>query len=202
MAALSLYLGGCDKRSQANSSPAADTNANTTAANPQEEPRKKLALISVPVVLSVPQSWKIEPPNNPAYLEGSATDGDVQISLSILASLTDSSRRLYIEAAVNQSKKHPRRLQIRQSTTDNGMQVLERITYAGLPATLPDEPIPATEPSAPLSWSIIVFVPYEKKFIPCSFDLLKLTQKQYTDDEPFIKSIVNSAEVGDLALFK
>jgi len=150
----------------------------------------------------LPQSWKMDPPNNPAYLVGPAPDGKVWVSLSMLDSQTDSARRLYIAAAIDEGNKHPRRIQIRQSTTDSGMQVLERVTYAHRPATVPDQSASTTQPSEPLSWSIIVFVPYEQKFIPCSFDLLKLTQQQYTDDQSFIESIVDTAEPGDLNAFK
>ena len=156
----------------------------------------------MPVILSVPQDWKLKPRDNPAYLEGAAPDGDVQISLSVLDAMSENTQRAYIAAALDQSRKHPRRIQIHQSTTGIGIQVIERITYADRPGEPANQPPAATEPSEPLAWSIIVFVPLQKKFIPCRFDLMKLTQRQYDDDRQFIESMIDSARAADLAAFK
>lgn len=198
-AAFGLLLGGCDKQAQSNSAAADPTPA---ASGPQEEARGDLALISMPIVLSAPADWTLKPMENPAYLLGSGPDGDLQISLSVLDFLSDNSMRLYIAAALDQAQRHPRRIQIRQSTTSSGLQILERITYADLPETPADQPAAATEPSEPLAWSIIIFVPFQKRFIPCRFDLLKLTQKEYDDDQQFVESVIDTARAADLAEFK
>jgi hypothetical protein len=202
LAALTLGFGGCDKQPQSNS-----TSANSTYPEPptpagQEESLEDLPLISMPVILSVPRDWKLTPRDNPAFLEGAAPDGDVQISLSILDAMSENTQRAYIAAALDQSRKHPGRIQIRQSTTGIGLQVLERITYAGRSNEPADQSPAATEPSEPLAWSIIVFIPLQKKFIPCRFDLMKMTQRQYDDDRQFIESLIGSARAGDLTAFK
>ncbi len=202
VAALTLGFGGCDKQPQSNSTSANSTYSEPPTPAPREEPLKELPLVSMPVILSVPQDWKLKPRDNPAYLEGAAPDGDVQISLSILDAMSDKTQRAYVAATLGQSRKHPRRIQIRQSTTGIGMQVLERITYADRSNEPANQSPPATEPSEPLAWSIIVFVPLQKKFIPCRFDLMKLTQRQYDDDRQFIESMVDSAQAADLAAFK
>jgi hypothetical protein len=198
-AALSLVFWGCDKQPRSNPT-SADT-ASTTSGS-QEEPRKELPLVSMPVILSVPQDWELKPRENPAYLEGAAPDGDVQIALSVLDAMSDNTQRAYITAALDQSRKHPSRIQIHHSTTGIGWQVLERITYADRSDAPADQSLPATQPSEPLAWSITVFVPLEKKFIPCRFDLFKLTQQQYDDDQQFIESLIDSAKAADLAAFK
>jgi hypothetical protein len=41
-------------------------------------------------------------------------------------------------------------------------------------------------------------VPYENKFIPCSFDLFGLTEDQYHNDQQFVEAIVDSAQPGTL----
>lgn len=195
-AAVCLFLGACDKQPQPDS-PAAAATASPVSA--QDEPRQTLPLVSVPLVLSVPASWTLHPPDNPLYLEGPAPGGDVRISLSILNSLGENARRVFIAAALDQAQKHPGRTQVSQSIAAGGMQILERINYTNLPS---DRSSPATQPSQPLSWSLVVFVPYEHKFIPCEFDLLQLTQQQYTDDRQLIESIVDTAQPGNLASFK
>jgi hypothetical protein len=197
VAAVSLFLFACDK-------PAASNTTSTETANsaPTTEPSQDLALVTMPLVLSVPHDWSIAPRDNPSYLEGSAPDGKLQISFSMLDAMSPSAEQLYVSAAIDQSRKHPAKIFIRQSTTSNGFPILERITYSGRtgPST---EPSPATtEPSEPLSWSLVLFLPFQQKFIPCRFDLLKLTQQQYDDDRPFIESLLDTARPNDLAAFK
>jgi hypothetical protein len=203
VAALGLFGNGCDKQPQSNSPPAESTAepAPTTTVS-QVQARKDLPLVTMPIVLSAPEDWKLRPAYNSPYLQAATPDGDIQISLSVLDSMSDNSRRLYIAAAIDQSRKHSRRIHIRQAATDSGLQMLERITYANVPDGSPDQPPAATEPSAPLTWSIIIFVPFQKKFIPCRFDLLKLTQREYEDDQQFIETIIDTARPADLASFK
>jgi len=202
VAVLTLGFGGCDKQPQSNSTSANTTYSEPPTPAPREEPLKELPLVSMPVILSVPQDWRLKPRDNPAYLEGAAPNGDIQISLSMLDAMSENTRRVYIAAALDQSRKHPRRIQIRQSTTGIGWPVLERITYANRSNEQADQSRATTEPSEPLTWSIIVFIPLQKRFIPCRFDLMKLTQRQYDDDRQFIESMIDSAQAADLAAFK
>lgn len=175
--------------------------APTTSPSPQIS-SQDIQLISMPLVLTMPDDWKLKPRDQPEYLEGPAPDGDVVISLSVLDGMSDNSQRLYVDAAMEQGQKHPRKIQIHQSATNGGMQVLERITYPNLPDGPVDQDRPATRPSEPLAWSLVVFVPFQHKFIPCRFDLMKLTQQQYTDDEQFVESMIDSARPGNFSAFK
>jgi hypothetical protein len=202
VAAFCLVLGGCDKQSQSSPTSADAAYSGPPTPAPQDQSLKELPLVSMPVILSVPQDWKLEPRDNPAFLEGAAPDGDVQISLSMMDAMSENTQRAYIATSLDQSRKHPLRIQIRQSTTGLGLQVLERVIYANRSGGSADQSPPATEPSEPLAWSIILFVPLQKKFIPCRFDLLKLTQQQYDDDRQFIESMIDSAQAADLAAFK
>jgi hypothetical protein len=202
VAALCLFLAACDKPAESAPAPSPAVPPTPVAPSAQDQPPKKLSLINIPIVLSVPADWKVEPPNNPAYLEGAGPDGQVQISLSLLDSMTGSSRKAYIETALSQSQRHPHRIQIRQITTDNGLQIFERINYTDLPDDPADQAQPATRPSEPLSWTLVLFVPVDQKFIPCQFDLLKLTQKQYEDDRQFIESMVETSQAGNLSAFR
>jgi hypothetical protein len=156
----------------------------------------------MPLILSAPESWKLKPADQPTYLEGPAPDGDIQISLSLLEAMSENGRRLYIKGALDESQKHPGRILIRQSTGANGMQMLERITYSDLPEVPAGHAAAATEPSAPLAWSIVMFVPYQDKFISCRFDVFKLTQQEYTDDQQFVETLIGAARPGNFAAFR
>jgi hypothetical protein len=211
LAAISLFFSGCDKSPQSDSaSPSnppdtarsAPIHSSPTTRDPSLEPRKNLAMLAVPLILSVPKSWYLEPPQNPAFLEGLAPGGDVHISVSMREFINDYGKRLFVDRAVEQSQQHPRRIQVRQLTNNTGLQVLERITYVSVPNDPPGQSPPATQPTEILSWNITIFVPYQQKFIPCSFDLSRLTQQQYLADQPFIQSIVDSAQQDALPTFQ
>jgi hypothetical protein len=206
LAVIGLQFTACDKRSQSDSAssshPTETANSAPTTRDVSVEPRKSLSLLSVPLILSVPQSWKLEPPQNPAFLEGAAPSGDLHVAVSMLDFMNDYRRKLFIDRALDQSRQHPGRIQIRQLTGNSGMQILQRITYVGSPNDPPGQSPPVTQPSQLLSWNITIFVPYGQKFIPCNFDLSNLTQQQYLQDEPFIQSIMDSARQDAIPAFQ
>jgi hypothetical protein len=194
LSALMVILIGCDKRPQPDASNASDTSA-ATADPPAQQvaagPQIDVPLNVMPLTLTLPAGWKLDPPMHPSFLEGSLPGGDAEISLSLMDSMIDRNRQFFITGAIDQSQKHPDRIHVRQLTTKTGLGMLERITYLISPG---DPPItPTTLPSQQLSWNIIVFVPYQDKFIPCSFDLLGLTQAQYAADEQVIRSMIDTA---------
>jgi len=159
-------------------------------------------MLSVPLVLSVPQSWSLEPPQNPAFLRGVAPSGDLHIAVSMLEFMNDYNRRLFVNRALDQSRQHPERIQIRQLTGNGGLQILQKITYVNLPNDPPGQSPPATQPSQLLSWNITIFVPYRQEFIPCNFNLPNLTQQQYDQDETFIESIIDTARQDVIPAFQ
>ncbi|HEY1922609.1 MAG TPA: hypothetical protein VGG44_07560, partial [Tepidisphaeraceae bacterium] len=155
----------------------------------------------MPLSLTLPGGWKLDPPINPTFLEGPLPGGDVEISLTLMDSMIDRNRQLFVDGAIEESQKHPNRIHIQQGTTKTGLKTLERTTYLmspGDPAIQPGTTLPSQE----LSWNIIVFVPYRQKFIPCSFDLLGLTQKQFDDDQSAIRAIIDSAEPAKTPAFQ
>ena len=206
LAAIGLQFSACDKRSQLDpaspSHPAEAARSGPTTRDVSVEPRKSLSMVSVPLVLSVPQSWKLEPPQNPAFLEGTAPSGDLHIAISMLDFMNDYRRQLFVDRALDQSRQHPGRIQIRQLIGNNGMPILERILYLNLPNDPSGQSPPATQPSQLLSWNITIFVPYQQKFIPCSFDLSNLTQQQYVEDQSFIQSIMDTARQDAIPAFQ
>jgi len=206
LAAIGLQLSACDKQPQPEAaSPSHPTEAAHSAPTTRDasvEPRKSLSMLSVPLVLSVPQSWRLEPPQNPVFLEGMAPSGDLHLAVSMLEFMNDYRRRLFVDRALDQSRQHPGRIQIRQLTGNSGMQILQRITYAKLPNDPSGQSPPATQPSQLLSWNITIFVPYRQKFIPCSFELSGLTQQQYVEDEQFIQSIMDTARQDTIPAFQ
>ncbi|MGA2440828.1 MAG: hypothetical protein ABSH08_07705 [Tepidisphaeraceae bacterium] len=206
LAVIGLQFWACDKRPQTESaSPSHPTEAAYSGPSTRDvsvEPRKSLSLLSVPLILSVPQSWKLEPRQNPAFLEGAAPSGDLHIAVSMLDFMNDHSRQVFVDRALDQSRQHPGRIQIRQLTASSGMQILQRITYVGLPNDPPGQSPLATRPSQLLSWRITIFVPYRQKFIPCNFDLSNLTQQQYLEDEQFIQSIMETARQDAVPAFQ
>jgi hypothetical protein len=155
-------------------------------------PQLNVPLKIMPLSLTLPAGWKLDPPLNPTFLEGPMAGGDVEISLTLMDAMVDRNRQLFIAGAMDESQKHPKRIHVQQLTTKTGLATLERVTYLtspGDPAIRPG----ATLPSQQLSWNIIVFVPYHQTFLPCSFDLLGLTQKQFDDDQPVIRAMIDSA---------
>jgi hypothetical protein len=203
---IGLQFSACDKRPQSDSAspsyPTAAAYSGPTTRDVCVEPRRSLSMLSVPLILSVPQSWKLEPPQNPVFLEGTAPSGDLHIAVSMLGFMNDYSRQLFVNRALDQSRQHPGRIQIRQLTANSGMQILERTIYLDLPNDPSGQSPPATLPSQLLSWNITIFVPYQQKFIPCSFDLSNLTQQQYVEDQPFIQSIMDTARQDVIPAFQ
>ena len=194
LSALMVLLIGCDKQPESDTSNAPDAagGADAPARQGSSGPRVNVPLNIMPLTLTLPAGWKLDPPMNPSFLEGPTPSGDVEISLSLMDSMVDRNRRLFITGAIDESQKHPDRIHVRQLTGKTGLGMIERITYLtspGDPATRPA----ATLPSQQLSWNIIDFVPYQQKFIPCSFDLLGLTQQQYDQDQQVVRSMIDTA---------
>ena len=207
LAAICLHFSGCGKAPQSDSAPPSSNPPAAAYAGPAtrdvaQEPRKNLKMLTVPLILSVPQSWNLQPPQNPAFLVGLAPGGDVRISVAMLNFMNDYGKRLFVNRAVDQSHQHPGRIQVRQLTNNAGLQVLEKITYLNLPNDPAGQSPPVTQPSELLSWNITIFVPYHQKFIPCSFDLASITQQQYDADQPFIQAIVDTAQQGVIPAFQ
>jgi hypothetical protein len=194
LSTLMVLLIGCDKR-QSDATNAPDSAAASEAPVQQVNvgPQVDISMKMMPLSLTLPAGWKLDPPLNPTFLEGPMAGGDVEISLTLMDSMGDRNRQLFVTGAIEESQKHPNRIHVQQSTTKSGLSTLERVTYLTPPG---DSSLPAdtTLPSQQLSWNIIVFVPYEQKFLPCSFDLLGLTQKQFDEDQPVIRSMIDSAQ--------
>jgi hypothetical protein len=191
-------MANCDKQPQTTTGPA-DAVAATQPA-PTEASYRTVPIVTMPLRLSLPKGWTLEPPNGPAYLEGTAPGGKVQISLSVLDTLSDAAQKAYIDTAFEQGRQHPQRIQVSQSTTTNGMRLLEKVVYESDQAG--DISAPATRSSEPLSWTLVLFVPFEQRVIPCQFDLFKLSQREYEGDQKFVESIIDSAEPGNLSAFR
>jgi hypothetical protein len=194
LCALTVALIGCDKRPQSDGSNTSD--AASAAPAPAESPAAAPPQINfplkiMPLTMTLPAGWKLDPEINPSFLEGPLPGGDVEISLSLMDSMADRNRQLFVTGALDQSLKHPERIRVRQLTTKSGLETIERITYLTPPLSGGSA---TTLPSQQLSWNFIIFVPYQQKFIPCSFDLLGLTQQQYDEDQPAIRSMIDSAE--------
>jgi len=205
LAALAMMPAGCGKSSGQNSSDPSSSEADVSAEFPTTQqildgPRTSIPLWVMPLALSVPEGWKVGPPVHPSFLIGRAPDGNLQISISMLDFMDDHRMNVFVSGEEDLSEKHPQRTQVTQSTTRSGLHVVETITYSDAGGNASSRP--STQPSQLLSWNIVVFVPYQKKFIPCSFDLLSLTQQQYTDDEPLVHSIIDSAEPNNVSGFQ
>ncbi len=195
LSALILFT-GCDKRPQSDATSAPDPSAGASAVAPAQQvstaPQTDVPLKIMPLSLTLPANWKLDPPLNPTFLEGPMPGGDLEISLTLMDSMSDRNRQLFVDGALEESQKHSNRIHVQQLATKSGLATLERVTYLTSPGDPAIQP-GTTVPSQQLSWNIIVFVPYHPKFLPCSFDLLGLTQKQFDDDQPAIRAIIDSA---------
>jgi hypothetical protein len=204
LSALMLMLVACDKRPQSdasNTSATATTAQDPVAVQSSDAPQINVPLKIMPLTLTLPAGWKLDPPMNPSFLEGSMPSGDVEISLTLMDSMLDRNRQLFITGALDQSQKHPDRIRVRELTTKTGLAMLERITYLTSPGTAMIGSA-TTLPSQQLSWNLIIFVPYQQKFIPCSFDLLGMTQQQYDQDQSVIRAMIDTAEPAKTLAFQ
>jgi hypothetical protein len=202
LAGLMLVVIGCDKQpASPSASDQADTAADSSARPASTGPRDKFPLMIMPLTVSLPADWKLDPPVSPSFLEGPAPSGNLEISLSIMDAMDDRQRQLFVAGSLDESQKHPRRIQVAQFTSKSGLPIVARITYATAP-THAGSPPPTTLPSQLLSWNFIIFVPYKHKFIPCSFDLIGLTEQQYGLDQSLIRTMVDSAEPSKTAAFQ
>jgi hypothetical protein len=193
-AALLSLAGGCDRRQDVSASPGeGDPTAQAEMPPSWDSPRKDFPLMVMPLTIDLPAGWKLEPPVGPSFLKGPAPSGEVEISLSIMDGMDQRHRQLFIAGAIDQSQRHPRRIQVRQSTSKSGLLVVERTTYV-LPLSGTATKPATTLPWQQLSWNITLFVPYKQKFIPCCLDLIGLTQRQYELDEQTIRTMVDSAK--------
>jgi hypothetical protein len=197
-------------------------------------PRKPTPLVYMPLTVSIPDGWKLDPPDAPTSLDGPAPSGDLEISISILAPMKTDRVNLLVQGA-HQEAVSQQGLVVHDLPPINGLKALEKISHADLsaePTTLPsvavnvdppgglsatmaaatvrnagvpgEQTSPTTLPAAnqrsaaatageTVSWNVIVFVPYQGKFVPCSFDLIGLTPEQFAADESFVRSMLNSA---------
>jgi hypothetical protein len=191
-------LTACDK-SPASSTAQANPTTSTTkpAADPAPGP---VSLISIPVLVILPPGWTLAQPGSDHILSGPAPDGPLRISLSMLDSMDSARRDRFIAGAIDQAQKHPQRIQVHQATSKNGLQLIERVTYSSATGSPGSQLSATTSPSDKIFWNIILFVPYQNRFIPCSFDLLSLTQDQYRDDQQFIEALMDTAQPGKLSI--
>jgi hypothetical protein len=183
---------GCDKRSESSTTPDQADQTPAPVQQPVSPARQNFSLLIMPLTLSIPAGWKLDPPDKPSFLEGPAPGGDVEISLTIMDAMDDNHHHLFVNGELDQSRLHPSRIRVRQLTSKTGLPLLERITYVTAPVQSLNSP-PTTLPSQLLSWNVIVFVPYRTKIIPCSFDLIGLTQQQYDQDQPLIRALIDTA---------
>jgi hypothetical protein len=203
--ALMVMLGGCDKRPQSEAGNAGDTSSGAATTEPVRQvstaPQVDVPMKIMPLTLTLPAGWKLDPPLYPTFLEGPLQAGDVEISLTLMDSMGDRNRQLFIAGAIDESQKHPNRIHVQQLATKSGLATLERTTYLISPGDPEIQP-GTTLPTQQLSWNIIVFVPYHDKVLPCSFDLLGLTQKEFEADQPAIRAIIDSAKSAKTAAFQ
>ncbi len=214
LAALLLMPLGCDKRAvtPGSASPAEAASASGREPVSADSP-KNFPLLIMPLSVSLPADWRLDPPVEPSFLEGPAPSGELEISLSLMDAMDDRQQQYFIAGAIDESQYHPLRIHVRQFTNKSGLSILERVTYAALPGhgrTAPPTTAPTTAPTAApttlpsqlLSCDYIVFVPYKHKFLPCSFDLIGLTELQYELDQPLIRTMIDTAEKNETPAFQ
>jgi hypothetical protein len=242
--ALVAVFSGCDDRPHGEQAAAPRPQPTTKPWPTTQEflamPRKPTPLVFMPITLSIPDGWKLDPPDAPTSLEGPAPSGNLDISISILAPMKKARVDLLVEGAHQEAKLKPS-VVVDEPAPINGLRALEKFSYANssagsatqpsstqpsvalsmadqssaqsdtvqesaikdataptpvaLPATRPagDGALPTSMAGQTVSWNLILFVPYEDRFVPCSFDLIGLTQQQFQGDRAFIWSMLQTA---------
>jgi hypothetical protein len=195
LAAIGFQIGGCTKQS---TSSATSAPAPSTPVDPAQIARQNASIPGVPLIFSIPADWNVVPPVSEAYLVGPG----VRIAVTTLDYMDDTRRRLFVGEILDQGREHPYRVHARELKDADGMQVIEKVAYLGMPAGAAGHSPPATQPSQRLFWTITIFVPDQNKFIPCSLELANITEAQYEADEPSVETIVKSAHQGQLPVLQ
>jgi hypothetical protein len=213
-----LVVAGCD-RSPTPPPPAADETAPDTRPTTEEllsGQRTQLDIKSAPLSIKVPASWKIEMVDGLSMLEGPTPSGDTTITIATLPGMSSKRIDMMVDGAEADAQKRPDRVQVHDLHQINGLRAFEKITYSGpstQPTTTPDltaaTPIDApldatTQPSDAaangpmISWSRLVFVPFQDAYLPCSFSVSAMTPEEFTQDQAFLQSVLDSAQTRQL----
>jgi hypothetical protein len=208
---LGLIVGaGCSKEPD---TPMADSvpppPARPTTRDLIEGARADMPINSAPLTVKVPPSWKIELVDGVSILEGPTPSGDTTITVSTLPGMTPKHIDLMADGAKADAQQHPNLVQFRDLHQINGLRVFEKIEYsqaATQPATQPDQaagPPPdatsdltasAAADGPTITWSRLVFVPFQDSFLPCSFSISAMTPDEYNQDQAFLQSVLDSAQ--------
>jgi hypothetical protein len=209
-------LSGCN-RSGDTPSPSAQNEPETPAHPTTQElltgDRTQVDIKSAPLSMKLPPSWKIELVDGMSMLEGPSPSGDATIMVTTLPGMSQQHIEMMVAGAQADAQKKQGREEVHDLHQVNGLRAFEKITYsssATQPSTQVDEvsapsadsPTNASADAAvdgPLvSWSRLVFVPFEDNYLPCSFSVGAMTPQEFDQDKAFLQSLLDSAQVRKL----
>jgi hypothetical protein len=209
--ALGLMVGtGCEKSPAPPAMAAAPPpSARPTTRDLIEGARTDMPITAAPLSIKVPPSWKAELVDGVSILEGPSPSGDAEITVSTLPGMSSQRIELMVNGAIADAAKHPGRVEVRDLHGIDGLRTLERITYSApttQPTTAPAQAVavagdPVTDVGADagngpkVSWSRLVFVPFQDSFLPCSFSVSVMTPEEFNQDQTFLQSVLDSAQI-------
>jgi hypothetical protein len=207
-------ISGCDRSpapppQTADAMPAPATRP--TADELMSAERTQLDINSAPLSIKLPTSWKIVMVDGVSVLEGPTPSGETTITIATLPGMSSHRIDLLVEGAEADAQKRPDRVQVHDLHQVNGLRAFDKIAYTG-PSTQPStQPAGTSAPpsdtltSVPLepdsvvsgpmvSWSRLVFVPFQDAYLPCSFSIASMTPGEYSQDQAFLQSLLDSAQ--------
>ncbi len=208
-----VAIGGCGRSED--STPTASEPPPPTRPTTQDlvsGDRTELDIKSAPLSVKVPPSWKVELVDGITMLEGPTPSGDTTITVTTLPGMSSRRIELMVDGAEADAQQRPDRVQVHDLHQINGLRVIDKIMYTvsttqastqpddtnAIDAGTADTPIVETGDGQLISWSRLVFVPFEDTFLPCSFSVSAMTPNEYGQDQAFLQSVLDSAKTRPL----
>lgn len=169
-------------------------------------PYTRIRLDTLPLTLSVPIGWKIEPLSNLVLLEGFTPAGQVRIQLSTRDHVQQSVVDALYSGARREADSADKASQASVDMREHkGMTMIERRSI-GRPINIPvtdhqgipkldDRGQPIALSTTPMRWRINLFAPSIDGFDQYELNFIDLSVDQYNADREFLEKIIYSVEL-------
>jgi hypothetical protein len=208
-----IAMAGCDDRTAV--PPAAVEQAKKASETPKGPalpttqelttgPRKRLALIPLPLTIEAPVGWGKLGDNNPAgikvtsaglnIIQGYTPSGPVQIQLTARPVVKEDALQRIVEAGKKEMAEKPAQIVKFELRPLGGVKVLERQSV-GPARPFVQYDINGQEHQSmesSFNWSISVLVPNEGAYQDFQLSFIDLTKSHYDKESAFLNSIMNT----------
>jgi hypothetical protein len=190
-----LAMVGCDRDTPTPPvlqppTPAQQAPARPTTQQLLEGPRKALAIPGLPLTLQTPPGWKVESlaDGKVIVITGAAPTEEVQLTVAARPTVTPAQLDRFVKGAQREKAEKPQAIEKLEYRTEGTLKVLERVMASSAPLSAPE-----AKPTVQWTWTI--FAKRGENFDAYEFNFIALPKAQYEQDQEFLRSILNSAEV-------